>query len=129
MPHHHSFLGLRQENTRPWLDFSVLDFLLILSDLSLTREIDTKKAESFAKLHLLNDRTDQNTNFAKLPGAKYIFYHNWQFYHSIQELKFLKNDASFLCKFEGTREKHFHKNQALQLQSGMTNLKLNCNVL
>ena len=32
-------------------------------------------------------------------------------------------------KFEGTRENIFYKNWALQLQSSMANLKLNCNVL
>ena len=49
----------------PRLDFFVLNFFSILSDLPLTREIDTKKLSNFEKLQFLNDRIDQNTNFAK----------------------------------------------------------------
>ena len=37
---------------------------------ALTRETDTKKLSSFAKLQFLSDKIDQNTNFTKLPSAK-----------------------------------------------------------
>ena len=60
------------------LDFYVLDFFSILSDLPLTREIDTKKLSNFEKLQFLNDRIDQNTNFAKLPSAKWLFWYNYK---------------------------------------------------
>ena len=56
------------------LRLAVLDFLSILSDLLLTRETGTKKKMSnFAKLQLLNDKIDQNTNFAKLASAKCFY--------------------------------------------------------
>ena len=57
-----------------WLGFCVLNFLSILSDF-LWREILTQKwlepkAEQFSKLQFLNDKIDQNTNFAQLTSAK-----------------------------------------------------------
>ena len=45
------------------LDFSVLDYLNSLR-FPLTRETDTKKLSSFSKLQFLNDKVEQNTNFA-----------------------------------------------------------------
>ena len=57
--------------------FFVLDYLSILSDFlsweKLTQKLRESKAEQFAKLQFLNDKIDQNTNFAKLPSAKWLF--------------------------------------------------------
>jgi hypothetical protein len=50
--------------------FLCLKFSLIPSSSPLTRENDTKKLIDFAKVQFLNDKIDQNTNFAKMPSAK-----------------------------------------------------------
>ena len=36
-------------------------------------ETDTKKQSYFAKLQILNDKIDQNLNFAKFSSAKWLF--------------------------------------------------------
>ena len=59
------------------IGFCVLNFLSMLSDFlpwkKLTQKLLAPKAEQFAKLQFLNDKIDQNTNFAKLPSAKWLF--------------------------------------------------------
>ena len=50
-------------------DFSVLNFLSMLSDLPLIRENGTQKAEQYWKLQFAN-KVGQNTNLAKLPSDK-----------------------------------------------------------
>ena len=71
----------------PRLDFSLLNSLLILLDLPLTRESDTKKLSNFAKLQFLNNRIDQRTNFTK------YFLYNCKFYNS--RIEALQNCSAF----------------------------------
>ena len=58
-----------------WLRFGfcVLNFLSILSDFISREELTQKylesKIEPFAKVLFLNDKIDQNPNFAKLPNG------------------------------------------------------------
>ena len=47
---------------------------------------DSKKPEQFCKTSSLNDKINQNINFAKLPSAKWLFFVNC----IIQKLKFCK---------------------------------------
>ena len=57
----------------PRFGFYALNFLPILWREKLTQKWPKSNAEQFAKLQFLNDKIDQNTNFAKLPVAKYKF--------------------------------------------------------
>ena len=57
--------------------FCVFNFLSILSDFlsreKLTQKWQKQKVSQFTKFQLLNDKIDQNTNFAKLPSVKWLF--------------------------------------------------------
>ena len=82
----------QEESTvHPRLDFSLLNSLLILLDLPLTRESDTKKLSNFAKLQFLNNKIDQCTNFTKFFCTTVNF--------TIQELKLCKIAQLFSCQF------------------------------
>ena len=49
-------------------------FLSIVSDFVLREKLTNKEAEHlFPKLQILNDKNDQDTNFAKLSSAKWLF--------------------------------------------------------
>ena len=72
------------------LDFSVKMILSILCNLIWPEKLTPKKKDgNFEKLQLFYDKIDQNTNFAKLPRAKWLFFIiNVSFI--IQELKLTK---------------------------------------
>jgi hypothetical protein len=78
-----------------------LNFPSILSDF-LSREKLTQKwlepeAEQFAKIQLLNNKIDQNTNFAKLPSTKWLFLKLYNFKSYLQQLRIWLQ--LLLCQF------------------------------
>ena len=80
----------------PRLGFFVLDLLSIFSDYlsqeKLTQKWQEPKAEQFAKLQVLNDKIDQNTNFAKLPSGKWLFQYELEVQRPLTNFHtFLKN--------------------------------------
>ena len=74
----------------PRLEFCVLNFLSILLGFLSRKKLSQKgkksKAEQFPKLQFLNDKIDQNTNFAKLQSYKGLFL--YKFTNPLQLLSF-----------------------------------------
>ena len=73
----------------------------------------------------LNDKIDQNTIFAKLPSAKWLFWYNCKFYHSKIEKESLSLSQFSLVTgfFEGTRENILHKLRAFETEWGQMPFK------
>ena len=67
------FQSQKESTVHLRLDFFLLNSLLILLDLPLTRESDTKKLSNFAKLQFFNNKIDQRTNITK------CFLYNYKF--------------------------------------------------
>ena len=58
-----------------------------MSSVKLTQNsVSFTSKDNFVKLKLLNDESDQNTNFAKLPSAKCLFLYKFIYAQIVQIL-------------------------------------------
>ena len=107
----------------------VLCFKFSLNPLrfSLTREIDTKmtvaKSWTIGQLQFLNNEIDQNTNFANLTSAKWLYLYEFTSYLQLLCLWLLLFSRQFLSWenfYQDWEENLTHKNRALDYFGGCT---------
>ena len=102
-----------------WI-FFVINFLSILSDLPLIRETDPQNVLSnFAKLKFLIGKIDWNTNFVKLPSAKWLFFYNCKFHHS--RIEVLQNCSAFFVSVSLVRGKSERIERKLETEKSSHN--------